>query len=152
MYVHRALSCHCRQQKCGFQHSSSQVDCNFDARLLSKTRKERWTEKLSKHVCSLVLVKQLTVLTRQALVQTQPGPEKASALSVIILHLWGLYKLLQSLASVSVHKIPRFILPLLLLLCNCCHDPFIVRSAQTRPLFTGFTQLARIRLDVHDQR
>ena len=25
---------------------------------------------------------------------------------------------------------------------NCCHDPFIVRSAQTRPPFTGFTQLA----------
>ena len=26
--------------------------------------------------------------------------------------------------------------------CNCCHDPFIVRSAQTCPPFTGFTQLA----------
>ena len=26
--------------------------------------------------------------------------------------------------------------------CNCCHDPFIVRSAQTCPSFTGFTQLA----------
>ena len=26
--------------------------------------------------------------------------------------------------------------------CLCCHDPFIVRSAQTRPLLTGFTQLA----------
>ena len=26
--------------------------------------------------------------------------------------------------------------------CHCCHDPFIVRSAQTRPPFTGFTQLA----------
>ena len=26
--------------------------------------------------------------------------------------------------------------------CNCCHGPFIVRSAQTRPPFTGFTQLA----------
>ena len=30
---------------CEFQHSSSHVDCNFDARLASKTRKERWTEK-----------------------------------------------------------------------------------------------------------
>ena len=28
------------------------------------------------------------------------------------------------------------------LLCNCCHDPIIVRSAQTCPLFTGFAQLA----------
>ena len=26
--------------------------------------------------------------------------------------------------------------------CNCCHDPLIVRSAQTHPPFTGFTQLA----------
>ena len=26
--------------------------------------------------------------------------------------------------------------------CNCCHDPFIVRNAQTCPPFTGFTQLA----------
>ena len=26
--------------------------------------------------------------------------------------------------------------------CHCCHDPFIVRSAQTRPPFTGFTQRA----------
>ena len=26
--------------------------------------------------------------------------------------------------------------------CFCCHDPFIVRSAQTRPPPTGFTQLA----------
>ena len=25
--------------------------------------------------------------------------------------------------------------------CCCCHDPFIVRSAQTCPPFTGFTQL-----------
>ena len=25
--------------------------------------------------------------------------------------------------------------------CNCCHDPLIVRSAQTRPPFTGHTQL-----------
>ena len=26
--------------------------------------------------------------------------------------------------------------------CPCCHDPFIVRSAQTCPPFNGFTQLA----------
>ena len=26
--------------------------------------------------------------------------------------------------------------------CDCCHDPFIVRKAQTRPPFTGFTQPA----------
>ena len=28
------------------------------------------------------------------------------------------------------------------LLCKCCHDPCIVKSAQTRPSITGFTQLA----------
>ena len=26
--------------------------------------------------------------------------------------------------------------------CHCCHDPLIVRNAQTRPPFTGVTQLA----------
>ena len=48
--------------------------------------------------------------------------------------------------SVSVHKISRCILPLLCshccASCNCCHDPLIVKSAQTRPPFTGFSQLA----------
>ena len=26
--------------------------------------------------------------------------------------------------------------------CNCCHDPFLVRNAQTCPPFIGFTQLS----------
>ena len=49
-----------------------------------------------------------------------------------------LHKFSPSSASVSVHKISRCILPLL----HCCHDPFIVTSALSRPPFTGFTQLA----------
>ena len=44
-------------------------------------------------------------------------------------------------------KIPRCILSLrctcpCFASCDCRHDSFIVRSAQTRPPFTGFTQLA----------
>ena len=42
---------HCRvivDNKCEFQHSSSRVACNFDARLVSKTRKYRSTKKLKK--------------------------------------------------------------------------------------------------------
>ena len=50
---------HCRvivDNRCEFQHSSSHVHCNFDARLVSKTRKYRSTKKLRKHVCQLILV------------------------------------------------------------------------------------------------
>ena len=73
--------------------------------------------------------------------------KKASALSLSSSRIYGLYKLSPSLASVSVQKFSRCILPLLLpspcfASCNCCHDPFIVRSAQPCPPFTGFTQLA----------
>ena len=50
---------HCRvivDNKCEFQQSSSPVDCNLDARLVSKTLKYRSTKKLRKHVCQLILV------------------------------------------------------------------------------------------------
>ena len=57
------------------------------------------------------------------------------------------WKLSPTLKSVSVYKCSRCILPLhctlpLPLLCNRCHDPFIVRNAETCPPFIGFTQLA----------
>ena len=42
--------------KCGFQHSSSRGDCNFDERFASQTRKYRSKKKLRKHVCQLILV------------------------------------------------------------------------------------------------
>ena len=57
--VYVCTSLHCRvivNNKCEFQHSSSHMDCNFDARLVSKTRKYRSTKKLRKHVCQLFLV------------------------------------------------------------------------------------------------
>ena len=73
-------------------------------------------------------------------------PGKTYDLSVIIAHS-GHRKLSPKLASIAVQnfevRLPlRCISPLLLLCkCYCCHDPFIVRSAQTCPPSTGFTQL-----------
>ena len=65
---------------------------------------------------------------------TQTGPEKASALSVIIAHLWALKVFARAVSQCSnfraaschcVTPCPCFAS------CDCCHDPFIVRSAQT---------------------
>ena len=87
--------------------------------------------------------------TCQALVQTQPGPEKKkSALSVINAHSGALEVLANSKLGVS--QFTKFraaschcVAPCLCFAsCNCCNDPFIVRKAQTCPPFTGFTQLA----------
>ena len=73
-----------------------------------------------------------------------------SAFSVIA-RSWLLQRFSPSWASVSAHKISRSILPLLRalpllcflpLLC-CCHDPFIVRSAQTRLTFHWFHSACR---------
>ena len=70
-----------------------------------------------------------------------------SALSVIA-RSWALkYSPASNLASVSsqnfaLHFATALHLALVFFSCNCCHYPFIVRSAQTRPPFTGFTQLA----------
>ena len=50
---------HCRvivDNMCEFQHSSSHVDRNFDARRGSKTRKYRSTKKMRKHFCQLFFV------------------------------------------------------------------------------------------------
>ena len=58
------------------------------------------------------------------------------------------YRQLQNLASVSSQKIyVAFCCHcishcLCFVSCNRCHDPFIVRFAQTCPSFTGFIQLA----------
>ena len=38
----------------------------------------------------------------------------------------------------ALHHAFALHLAIALLLCKCCHDPFIVRSAQTCPPFTGF--------------
>ena len=64
--------------------------------------------------------------------------KQASALSVTIAHLWA--ESYRQLRSWSVFTISRCILPLRY--GNCCHDPFIVRSAPASLSLTGFTQLA----------
>ena len=113
------------------------MDCNFDARLVSKCRRIHQTEKarlLSKH------------FNASRRVQPQPGPLKR-LLSVIIAHLWALKVIANSklgdspftkfrAACYCVAPCPCFASR------NCCHDPFIVRHAQTCPPLTGFTYLA----------
>ena len=83
-----------------------------------------------KHVCKLILVKQFTVSTRQALVYKHSlilsCHHRASGWSKSSRQVWR-----QSVFT-------KFCVAS----CHCCHDPFIVRSAQTRPPFTGCTQLA----------
>ena len=113
---------------CKFQHPSSHADCNFDARFVSKSG--RIHEKNSDN----------------SMYKHNLGPEKqASALSVIIAHSWAL-KVVASFGASQFTKFRvAFVIALhlaLVLFCNCCHDPFIVRSAQTCPQFTGFTQFA----------
>ena len=73
-------------------------------------------------------------------------PGKTYDLSAITAHS-GHRKLSPKLVSIAVQnfevRLPLRCISPLLLLCNCycCHDPFIVRSAQTCPPSTGFTQL-----------
>ena len=104
----------------------------------------------SKHVCQLNAFKLQSVeATTTARVPSQPGPEKASALSVILARQWALdwaLKVIRQIGrSVSIHEISYCLLLLLcslLLLCpcfdNCCHDPFIVRSASNCSTFLRF--------------
>ena len=80
---------------------------------------------------------------------TQPGPEKASALSPsssrVIGLLIGLYKLFAKWADESVQTISYC---MLLLLCSCfvpcycfahcCHDPIIMRTASHFSTFPRF--------------
>ena len=103
-------------------------------------------KRVRKNVCQLKAFRfQSVEATTTAHVPSQPGPGKASALSVILARRWALDWALQVMRqigrSVSFHEISC---GLLLLLCpcfdDCCHDPFIVRSTQTCPPFLVFTQ------------
>ena len=136
---------HCRvivDNRCEFQHSSSHVDCNFDARLVSKTRKYRFTKETEK--ARLPTDSCLNNSKRPSLVNCiSTNPEcPVSALSVIARSwapkVFANFKLgvsqFTKFCVASCHCVapcPCFAS------CNCCHDPFIVRSAQT---VTGFTQ------------
>ena len=96
--------------------------------------------KLSKHVCQLILVKpgqlhldhsRVSKRSPRLVYKHKHGPDKASALSVILARHWA-FKCSSPILPwrQSVHKISYC---LLLLLCycfaHCCHDPFLVRSA-----------------------
>ena len=128
------------------------MDCTVSCKTRELNAEER-LERFKKHVG----IKQFPVSTCQALVQTQPCPEKTSICSRSSCHHRTFRCGLKVLAkrrgqsvftkfrAASCHcfaPCPCFAC------CNCCHDPFIVRSAQPRPPFTGFS--LHIRLDVHD--
>ena len=136
-------SVHCRvtvDNKSEFYRSSSRMNCT----VWCKTRElnaEETLEKFKKHVCQLTLIKQFTVSTCQAFVQTQPGPEKKTSVCSLCHHRFCGLKVI---ANFGVGQYSKFRVASChcVALCPCCHDPFIVRSAQTCPPLNGFNQLA----------
>ena len=67
-----------------FQHSSSRADCTFRCKI-------RESNTGRKHVCQLKAFELQSVeATAMACLQAQDGPEKASALSVILARHWAL--------------------------------------------------------------
>ena len=135
-YVHRD----CRvivDDKCGFLTLFFCADCTFRCKdSPAKSRKDPQKSKKTR-------LPPDSCLNNSVRAQTHAGPEK-SVRSLSSSHVSGLQKFSPSPVSISVHKISRCKLPLPCscpLLCLLLHGPFIVRSAQTRPPFTGFTQL-----------
>ena len=153
MYVHRALSCHCRQQVWILtpppltRIAPLMQDSRAKAEGSTKTEKARLLT-----VSCLNNSVHRGVYNHSLVLKTS-----ICSLSLQLSSLTG-SKSSRQVRRQSVHKISRCILPIAfhvvieLLLCHCCHDPFIGRSAQTRPPFTGFTQLAHPVSDVHHQR
>ena len=118
------------------------MDCNFDARLVGKSGRIHKTEKARLLTVSCPNNSMHRGVSNHSLVL------KVSALSVIHAHLWAL-KVIASF-KLGVSQFTKFRAAFChcfapcpcFASCNCCHDPFIVSSAQTCPPFTGFTQLA----------
>ena len=135
-----------------FEHSSSRASCTFsmqDSRvkhgsnIRHKTQQARlpadsglYNSSFPSLVNCILTIPECQAITT-ARVQAQHGPDKVSALSIILALHWALKVVRQSPTwRQSVHKISYC---LLLLLCSCfarcscfahcCHDPFIVRSA-----------------------
>ena len=124
-----------------FRHSTSRADCTFfDARLGSQTEKKARlpTQSVQASECRSDLHDSCT--------NTQPCPEKSvCSLSVILARQWALQVVRQVGRSVGSHEISYCFLLLLcslLLRCpcfaDCCHDPFIVRSASNLSTFPWF--------------
>ena len=114
--------------RCEFEHSSSHVDCNFDARLVSKSRKYCSTKKLRKHVCQLILV--TTKPSVQSWLTASRPIQSVEAITIgsCAITAWSWYHSICSLCHrafmgslkisrqtqpwrLSVHKISRCILP-----------------------------------------
>ena len=119
----------------------------FDARFVSKTRKKRKTKKQRKHVCKLILVKKIQCqLAKLSCANTAWSSKNVCSLCHRRASVGS--KSYRQVRRQSVFEKFRFAYCTCCAPCHCfaschrCHDSFIVRSAQTRPPFTGFTQLA----------
>ena len=77
-----------------------------------------------------------------ARVQSQPGLDTTCICFLCHRAFMGCFKNSRQVRHQSVFTKFRAAYGHCFASCHCCHDPFIVRSAQTRPPFTGFTQLA----------
>ena len=73
-----------------------------------------------------------------ARVQSQPGPDTTGICSLCHRAFMGSFESSSRVRRQSVFTNFRVAYCHCCASCNCCHDPFIVRSAQTRPPFTGF--------------
>ena len=79
--------------------------------------------------------------------QHKLGLKKNVLLSVLVAHFWAVKVIAKfGVSHSSIFRVAfcHYIAPCSCFAsgnCFCCHDPFIVRSAQTCPTLTGFTQL-----------
>ena len=112
VYVCTSCTVWSLSSKCGFQHSSSLADCTVNARLVSKSGKIHKNQTQKSSVLP----------TDSFLNNSMCNHNLVLKASICCLS--------------SCHHRHCFAS------CNCCHDPFIARSAQTRPQFIGFIQLA----------
>ena len=163
MYVHRALSCHCQQQMWistlllsrGLQLWCETREQNVEVSFNKETKKARLpTDSClndSKHprLVNCISTNPECRCDHRWLVYNYSLVliPRVSALSVIA-RSWALFKSSRHVRRQSVFTKFRsaywhcFAPCHCFASCHCCHDPFIVRSAQTRPRFADFTQPA----------
>ena len=138
--------CHCRQQVWIFTLLLSR-GLQLFARLVSKSERIHKTQTQNSSVLPTDSCPNNSM--HRGVYKHNLGPEKKkSALSVTIAHLWALnvtasFKLgVSQFTNFRVAFCHCFAPCPCSASCTCCHDPFVVRSAQTCPPFTGFTLLA----------
>ena len=131
-------SVHCRvivDSKSEFYHSSH-VDCTFNARLVSTSGRTHKSEK-----ARLLTVSCPNISIHRGVYNHSLVLEKR-LLSLSSSRIHGLKVIASSKVGVSQFTKFRAAFCHCFASWNCCRGPFIVRSAQTCPPFTGFTQLA----------